>query len=90
MAIYLASSPKSNSAYLAIDNAISHIENDKIQEVPKHLTKLGAKDYKYPHSYPEHFVKQDYMTKKIKFYEHGDNKFENAANERLEKLWGKK
>ena len=90
VAIYLASSPKSNSAYLAIDNAISHIENDKIQEVPKHLTKLGAKDYKYPHSYPEHFVKQDYMTKKIKFYEHGDNKFENAANERLEKLWGKK
>ena len=90
VAIYLALSPKSNSAYLAIDNAISHIENDKIQEVPKHLTKLGAKDYKYPHSYPEHFVKQDYMTKKIKFYEHGDNKFENAANERLEKLWSKK
>ncbi len=90
VAIYLALSPKSNSAYLAIDNAIGHIENNKIQDVPKHLTKLGAKDYKYPHSYPEHFVVQDYMAEKIKFYEHGDNKFENIANERMEKLWKNK
>ena len=90
VAIYLALSPKSNSAYLAIDAAISQIENDKIQEVPKHLTKLGAKDYKYPHAYPENFVRQDYMNKKIKFYNPGDNKFENAANERQEKLWNKK
>ena len=88
VAIYLALSPKSNSAYLAIDKAINEIENNSIQEVPKYLTKLGAKDYKYPHSYKGNFVKQDYMKIKIKFYEHGENKFETAANERLKKLWG--
>lgn len=88
VAVYLALSPKSNSAYMAIDKAISEIENNTIQEVPKHLTKLGAKDYKYPHGYKGNFVKQDYMKIKIKFYEHGENKFETAANERLKKLWG--
>ena len=86
--IILALSPKSNSAYMAIDKAISEIENNSIQEVPKHLTKLGAKDYKYPHAYKGNFVKQDYMKIKIKFYEYGENKFEIAANERLKKLWG--
>ena len=88
VAVYLALSPKSNSAYMAIDKAISEIENNSIQEVPKHLTKLGAKDYKYPHAYKGNFVKQDYMKIKIKFYEYGENKFEIAANERLKKLWG--
>ena len=87
VAVYLALSPKSNSAYMAIDKAISEIENNSIQEVPKHLTKLGAKDYKYPHAYKGNFVKQDYMKIKIKFYEYGENKFEIAANERLKKLW---
>ena len=87
VAIYLALSPKSNSAYMAIDKAISEIENNSIQEVPKHLTKLGAKDYKYPHSYKGNFIKQDYMKTKINFYEYGENKFEIAANERLKKLW---
>ena len=89
VAVYLALSPKSNSAYMAIDKAISEIENNSIQEVPKYLTKLGAKDYKYPHAYKGNFVKQDYMKIKIKFYEYGENKFEIAANERLKKLWGK-
>lgn len=89
IAIYLALSPKSNSAYIAIDKAINEIENNSIQEVPKYLTKLGAKDYKYPHSYKGNFVKQNYMNNKIKFYEYGDNKFELAANERLKKLWEK-
>ena len=88
VAVYLALSPKSNSAYMAIDKAISEIENNSIQEVPKHLTKQGAKDYKYPHAYKGNFVKQDYMKIKIKFYEYGENKFEIAANERLKKLWG--
>ena len=57
-------------------------------KLTKHLTKLGAKDYKYPHAYKGNFVKQDYMKIKIKFYEYGENKFEIAANERLKKLWG--
>ena len=86
VAIYLAISPKSNSAYNAINSALKHIENEKIQEVPVHLTKVGAKDYKYPHNYENHYVDQIYMNEKIKFYEHGENKFEKAADEWLKKI----
>ena len=86
VAIYLAISPKSNSAYNAINSALSHIENEKIQEVPVHLTKVGKKDYKYPHNYENHYVKQVYMNEKIKFYEFGENKFERAAAEWLKKI----
>ena len=86
VAIYLAISPKSNSAYNAINLALKHIENEKIQEVPVHLTKVGAKDYKYPHNYENHYVDQIYMNEKIKFYEHGENKFEKAADEWLKKI----
>lgn len=87
VAIYLALSPKSNSAYEAINEAMSLIESEKIQEVPAHLTKVGKKDYKYPHAYEGNFVNQKYMNKKIKFYRAGNNKFENAADERQKKLW---
>ncbi len=89
VALYLALSPKSNSAYMAMDSAINHIENEKIQEIPPHLRKVGKKDYKYPHNYQENFINQKYMEEKIKFYNPGNNKFENAANERQKKLWGK-
>ena len=87
--LYLALSPKSNSSYTAIDSALSHIENEKIQEVPVHLRKVGKKEYRYPHSYPGNFVSQKYMKERIKFYNPGDNKFENSAKERQERLWGK-
>ncbi len=87
--IYLALSPKSNSAYNAINSAMNHIETEKIQDIPKYLTKVGAKEYKYPHNYEDNFVRQEYMNKKIKFYEPGNNKFENAADERQKKLWKK-
>lgn len=89
VAIYLALSPKSNSAYMAINEAMNFIENEKIQEIPAHLTKVGKKDYKYPHNYENNFVNQKYMKEKIKFYKSGNNKFENAAEERQKKLWGK-
>ena len=87
--LYLALSPKSNSSYTAMDSALSHIENEKIQEVPVHLRKVGKKEYRYPHSYPGNFVSQKYMKERIKFYNPGDNKFENGAKERQERLWGK-
>ena len=86
VAIYLAISPKSNSVYNAINSALSHVENEKIQNVPVHLTKVGAKDYKYPHNYENHYVEQIYMNEKIKFYEYGKNKFEKAAEEWLRKI----
>ena len=73
-AIYLATSPKSNSAYLAIDGALALVNQTGNLPVPLHLrnapTKLmkelgyGA-DYKYAHDFPGHFVKQDYLPKEI-------------------------
>lgn len=78
--IYLAQSLKSNSAYLAIDNALEYLDNNGIEPVPLHLrnapTQLmkelnyGA-DYKYPHDYPGHYVKQTYLPDRLaglKFY----------------------
>lgn len=56
--IYLAASPKSNSAYLAIDKAKKDIEQEETKEVPKHI-KTHSKDYKYPHSFGG-YVSQDY------------------------------
>jgi putative ATPase len=79
--IYLAQSPKSNSAYLAIDNALEFIEKNGIQPVPLHLRNAPTKlmkelnyglGYKYPHDYPNHYVEQNYLPEKligIKFFE---------------------
>jgi len=79
--IYLAQSPKSNSAYLAIDNALEFIEKNGIQPVPLHLRNAPTKlmkelnyglGYKYPHDYPNHYVEQNYLPENligIKFFE---------------------
>ena len=86
VAIYLALSPKSNSAYNAINLALSEVEHAPIQKVPTHLTKLWASNYKYPHDYPNHWIAQDYLSKNIKLYTPADNKFESAAQEWLKKI----
>ena len=86
VAIYLALSPKSNSAYNAINLALSEVEHAPIQKVPAHLTKLWASNYKYPHDYPNHWIAQDYLSEKVKFYTPADNKFESAAQEWLKKI----
>lgn len=86
VAIYLALSPKSNSAYNAINQALQEVEHNPLQKVPAHLTKLGASNYKYPHNYPNHRVDQQYLSSQAKFYTPDDNKFENAAQERLKKI----
>lgn len=83
--IYLAQSAKSNSAYLAIDKALEYIDKNGAEPVPLHLrnapTKLmkelnyGA-GYKYPHDYPKHWVKQDYLPESllnIKFFNPSEN-----------------
>ncbi|HPQ08570.1 MAG TPA: replication-associated recombination protein A [Bacteroidia bacterium] len=79
--IYLAQSPKSNSAYLSIDNALEFIEKNGIQPVPLHLRNAPTKlmkelnyglGYKYPHDYPNHIVEQNYLPEKligIKFFD---------------------
>ena len=86
-AVYLATSAKSNSTYLAINKAMSLAEKTANLPVPLHLrnapTKLmkaqgyGA-DYLYPHNYPEHFVQQDYLPPELK----GTKLYESARNKR--------
>ena len=97
--IYIACAPKSNASYLGIDNAMKAIAQERVQEVPLHLKdasyvgaeKLGRQQgYKYAHSYENHFVKQDYMKRKITFYEPQDSGYEKKIKERLNLLYNKK
>lgn len=89
--ILLATAPKSNSAAEAIDAAIREIETTDTGDIPSHLKdshyggaeKLGhGMTYKYPHSYNNHYIKQQYLPDNIKnsvYYKYGDNKTELAA-----------
>lgn len=93
-AIYLANSPKSNSAYLAIDNALAEVNKSGNLPVPLHLrnapTKLmkdlGYKEgYKYPHDYANNYVKQQYLPDDIdgiEFWVAGNNQQEAKMEER--------
>jgi len=82
--IYLASSPKSNSAYNAINNALSYITNNEILPIPKHLqdSHIG---YKYPHDFGG-FVKQQYLEKNLIFYETKKIGYEKTLSDWLEKI----
>lgn len=91
--ILLATSPKSNSAISAIDSALKDIGSIDTGDVPEHLkdshyagsAALGhGNEYKYPHSYPNHYVHQQYLPDNIKdrvYYKYGSNKTELAAKE---------
>jgi putative ATPase len=97
--IYLASSPKSNSAYQAIDAALGLVKETGNLPVPLHLrnapTKLMkdigyGKDYKYAHSFDEHFVDENYFPENIsekRFYHPGENQREKEMKDRLNRLW---
>lgn len=77
--IELASSPKSNSAYLAIAEAINDIKKGNSGQIPNNI-KTNSKDYLYPHNYPKYYVKQNYMPKKLqgkKYYHKKNNHYEN-------------
>lgn len=100
-AIYLASSPKSNSAYLAIDKALDAAHKDSSAPVPLYLrnapTKLmadlGYSDgYKYAHDYQGHFADQEYLPESVSgtvFYEPQTNRHEDAFRAYLENCWPK-
>ena len=79
----LALSPKSNSAYLALDAALNDIRKGNSGNVPNHI-KTNSKDYKYPHDYPKYYVKQQYLPdnlKNKKYYIPKNNKYEkNLSN----------
>lgn len=91
MVIYLATLPKSNSAYLAIASAMRDLENKNMGDIPDHLKdthysgaeSLGAFGYKYPHDYENNYVNQQYMPenlKNTKYYFTQKNKYEESIN----------
>jgi putative ATPase len=93
-ALYVATAPKSNASYVAIDNAIDAVRNEPAREVPNHLKdasyknakKLGAGvGYLYPHSFDGHYVKQAYMPEQKTFYTPSSEGFEKIIQERLQK-----
>lgn len=96
--LFAVESPKSNRVYTAISNAMSAMDEIKSAEVPLHLrdthykgaVKLGHEGYKYPHNYPGHYVKQDYLPKEITgrvFYEASEqgNEAKIRHNQQLRK-----
>ena len=99
--IYLASSAKSNSAYMAINEALAVAKKTQMAAVPLYLRnaptklmeELGYADgYKYAHDYPGHFADLEFMPAELsgrKFYEPAENKQEDALRARLEGLWPK-
>ena len=102
--IYLATSPKSNSAYMAINEALSFVEHDTTNRpVPLHLrnapTKLMAdagygKNYKYAHDFTDNFVNQEFLpeslTGKTFYHPNVQNQQEQKIAERINRLWGDK
>ena len=92
-AIMLATAPKSNSAYMAVNSAMEDVEKGLGREVPRHLQSPLFKGYKYPHDYPDHYVEQQYLPSDLKgrrYYEYGANKTEEAARAYAERIKGKK
>ena len=87
--IELALSPKSNSAYLAINKALEDIDTGRCGNPPNHI-KTNSKDYLYPHNYPNAFVKQQYLPDKIKnrkyYIPKANSKYELALKNIYEKL----
>ncbi len=77
--IYLASSPKSNSSYLAINKALADIKNGRILQIPKHINSshLG---YLYPHDFGG-WVEQEYLNEPLKYYETSNIGFEKTLSE---------
>jgi putative ATPase len=82
-AVYIATAPKSNAAYLGINQALKDVEENPTLEVPKHLQN---KDYKYAHDFEGGYVKQDYLPVTKKYYEPKDIGFEKKIKLRMEEL----
>lgn len=89
--VLLATAPKSNSAYVALDRAMADVRAGKAGPIPRCLqnkhydgddVKIKGQFYKYPHDYPDHYVRQQYLPDNLVgavYYEFGDNKNEQAA-----------
>lgn len=100
--IYLATSPKSNSAYMAINNALQYVQQTGNLPVPMHIRnapttlmkQLGYNDgYKYPHDYPSNFVQQQYLPTEAlnqRFWHSQQNPSESKLQERMLHCWGER
>lgn len=98
-ATYLASCPKSNAAYMGIEQALSDVRNKPLEPVPFHLRnaptnlmkEIGyGKEYKYPHDFKDHFVEEDYLPKELtqtQYYHPTSNGQEKSLKDRLKELW---
>ncbi len=90
-AILLATAPKSNAAHNAVIAATADVEAGKGLTVPEHLASPLFRGYKYPHDFPNHYVKQQYLPPDladVHYYEWGENKQEQAAKAYWEKIKG--
>ena len=96
--ILIATAPKSNAAYLAINDAMQDVEMGKGINTPRQLqnthfdgedAKVKGQHYLYPHDFPNHYVKQQYLpddVKKRKYYKYQDNKYEQALKEYWDRI----
>ena len=91
-AILMATSPKSNSGHIALDAALADVKRGKGRSFPRHLQNMHAdsytmereQGYQYPHDYPNHWVRQQYLPDDLvgtTYYEYGPNKLEQAAKQ---------
>ena len=98
--VLLATAPKSNSAYMGLNAALSDIRAGKSGNIPRQLQNVHAEttgletgqNYKYPHDYPNHYVVQQYLPDALKdavYYEYGSNKTEQAAKKYWENIKGR-
>ena len=99
-AVLMATAPKSNSGHIALDKALADVKKGKGGDFPRHLQNVHAdtytmerdQGYLYPHDFPNHWVKQQYLPDALvgtKYYEYGENKVEQAARAYWEKIKGK-
>lgn len=97
MVIYLSTLPKSNSVIMAIDDALSDLDNLNCGDIPIHLKDahysgakpLGVEGYKYPHNFKNHYTKQEYLPKELKikqYYKEQNNKYENSIKNYWESI----
>ena len=98
-AVLMATSPKSNSGHIALDAALEDVRKGKGGDFPRHLQNMHAdsysmereQGYNYPHNYPNHWVKQQYLPDDLKdarYYEYGPNKVEQAAKQYWDAIKG--
>lgn len=99
VAVLMATSPKSNSGHIALDAALADVRKGKGGDFPRHLQNVHAdsytmereQGYQYPHDYPNHWVRQQYLPDGLagtQYYEYGPNKLEQAAKQYWDAIKG--